>query len=155
MTACWQAALPTGIGGLKMAHGTRINSAVTFVQELDRSVSFYLDLLKLELVDRSPTAALLSSPAGSQLILRSMGSDAPHSLGGVGVQYVVWTADGRDDLSRCERVLRERSAHRETRSSGEVTVVEGRDPDGIAVLVIYPGPDEAPLHKLPVRIYGW
>lgn len=138
-----------------MAHGTRINSAVMFVQELERSVSFYLEVLELRLADRSPTAALLISPAGAQLILRSMGSNAAHALGSVGVQYVVWTAGGRDDLSRCERVLRQRSAHYETRSSAEATAVEGRDPDGIAVLITYPGPDEAPLHKLPVRIYGW
>jgi len=36
-----------------------------------------------------------------------------------------------------------------------VTAVEGRDPDDIVVLIIYPGPNEAPLHELPVRIYGW
>jgi hypothetical protein len=73
----------------------------------------------------------------------------------VGVQYVIWTAAGPEDLSRCERVLRERSAHYETRSSEGVTAVEGRDPDGIVVIIIYPGPDQLPLHELPVRIYGW
>ena len=34
-------------------------------------------------------------------------------------------------------------------------MLEGRDPDDIAVMIIYPGPEQAPLHKLPVRIYGW
>ena len=138
-----------------MTQGTRISSAVMFVQELDRSVSFYLAVLELRLADRSPTAALLASPAGAQLILRSMGSGAVHSLGGVGVQYVIWTAAGPEDLSRCERVLRERSAHYEDRGSEGVTAVEGRDPDGIVVIIIYPGPDQLPLHELPVRIYGW
>jgi catechol 2,3-dioxygenase-like lactoylglutathione lyase family enzyme len=140
--------------GMSMADGTRIGSVVMFVQDLDRSVSFYTELLALEVADRSPTAALLSSVSGTQLILRAMGSGV-HSLGGVGVQYVIWTAAGREDLDRIERVLKEHSAHLDTRTSGRSTAVEGRDPDNITVIVIYPGPEEEPLHKLPVRIYGW
>jgi catechol 2,3-dioxygenase-like lactoylglutathione lyase family enzyme len=138
-----------------MAHGAWIGSAVIFVQQLDRSVSFYRDVLTLEVTDQSPTAALLISPAGAQLILRAMGSTGAHSLGGVGMQYVIWTAAGPDELDRCERALKERSAHRSTRSSGEVTLVEGRDPDDVVLMVAYPGPDQVPLHKLPIRIYGW
>ena len=138
-----------------MASGVRINSAVMFVQELDRSLRFYLDLLGLTLVSRDPTAALLASPAGAHLILRSMGKNAPHPLGSVGVQYVVWTAGGEDELAHYERVLRDHSAYLETRSSGGVTVVEGRDPDGVVVMITYPGLDEVPPRELPARIYGW
>lgn len=155
VTACSRVCVGYGIGGLQMAHGARISSAVVFVAELDRSVSFYLEVLALKLVNRGPTAALLVGAAGSQLILRSMGSNAPHPLGGVGVQFVIWTAAGDHDLTRCERVLRERAAHIETRSADGTTAVEGRDPDGIVVMVTYPGPDEAPMHELPARIYGW
>jgi hypothetical protein len=100
------------------------------------------------------TAALLTSVDGTQLILRAMGGGV-HSLGGVGVQYVIWTAPSREDLDRCERVLKQRSAHLDTRASGRTTAVEGRDPDNITVQIIYPGPEEEPLHQLPVRIYGW
>jgi catechol 2,3-dioxygenase-like lactoylglutathione lyase family enzyme len=126
-----------------------------FVQNLDRSVDFYRQVLGLTVSDHSPTACLLTSASGSQLILRSMGGGAVHSLGGVGVQYVIWTAADEQDLDRCERALKELSAHRETRVGGPVKAVEGRDPDDIVVLIIYPGPSEAPLHELPVRIYGW
>jgi catechol 2,3-dioxygenase-like lactoylglutathione lyase family enzyme len=138
-----------------MARGTRLGSAVMFVQQLDRSVSFYTEVLALEVVDQSPTAALLVSPEGAQLILRSMGSNAAHPLGAVGLQYVIWTAAGKDDLDRCERVLKERSAYRDTRRSGEVVAVEGHDPDDMVVMITYPGPDEMPMHEVPVRIYGW
>ena len=138
-----------------MADGVRLGTAVVFVQDLDRSVSFYTEVLALEEADRSTTAALLVSAAGTQLILRAMGSGAAHPLGSLGVQYVVWTAAGPADLDRSERALKNRSAHQQRRSSGRVTVVEGRDPDDLPVLIIYPGPDEAPLHELPVRIYGW
>jgi len=138
-----------------MARGSRLGSAVMFVQDLDRSVSFYQAVLGLAVSDRSPTAALLTSGDGAQLILRAMGSSAAHALGSVGLQYVIWTAAGAEDLHRCEQALRERSAHRDTRTSGDITAVEGRDPDDLVVMVIYPGPDEAPLHELPARIYGW
>ena len=84
-----------------------------------------------------------------------MGSGAVHALGGVGVQYVVWTAADEADLDRCERVLKKLSTHRETRTCGPAKAVEGRDPDDIVVLITYPGPDKMPLHELPVRIYGW
>jgi catechol 2,3-dioxygenase-like lactoylglutathione lyase family enzyme len=138
-----------------MADGVRLGSAVMFVQDLDRSMSFYTEVLALEEADRSATAALLVSASGAQLILRAMGPGAAHPLGGVGVQYVVWTAAGPADLDRSERALKSHSAHEQTRSSAGVTVVEGRDPDDIPVLIVYPGPDQAPLHELPVRIYGW
>lgn len=138
-----------------MAQGTRIGSAVMFVQQLDRSISFYQDVLGLRVADQSATAALLVSPEGSELILRAMGSTGAHPLGAVGVQYVIWTAANRDDLDRCERVLKERSAYRETRSSDGIALVEGHDPDDTVVMIAYPGPEERPLQKLPTRIYGW
>jgi len=138
-----------------MADGVQLGSAVMFVQDLDRSVSFYTELLALEVADRSPTAALLISAAGSQLILRAMGPHANRALGSVGVQYVVWTAADKEDLDRCEQALRGRAAHRETRGHDGVTVVEGRDPDDVRMIITYPGPDQVPLNKIPTRIYGW
>ncbi|HEY6276506.1 MAG TPA: VOC family protein [Streptosporangiaceae bacterium] len=138
-----------------MADGVRLASAIMFVQDLDRSVQFYTELLALEVTDRSSTAALLSSPAGSHLILRAMGGHGGHALGNVGIQYVVWTAASRDDLGRCERVLKKHGAHRDTRTTGHTTAVEGLDPDNIVVLIAYPGPDEIPMRELPVRVYGW
>jgi catechol 2,3-dioxygenase-like lactoylglutathione lyase family enzyme len=138
-----------------MAQGARLGSVVVFVQDLHRSVRFYNDVLELDVVDRSPTAALLRSSGGAQLVLRAMGQNAAHALGSVGVQYVIWTAAGKEDLDRCERVLKKRSAHRQTHTITAVTVVEGYDPDDITVMIAYPGPDEAPQHQLSARMYGW
>ena len=138
-----------------MAKGTRIGSVVIFVQQLDRSVRFYQDVLGLQVTDQSPTAALLVSPEGSELILRAMGSAGAHALGAVGVQYVIWTAADREDLDRCERALKERSAYRDTRSSDGIVLVEGHDPDDSVVMIAYPGPEERQLQRLPTRIYGW
>jgi catechol 2,3-dioxygenase-like lactoylglutathione lyase family enzyme len=137
-----------------MGTDARLGSVVMFVRELDRSVDFYTAVLGLAVVDRSPTAALLSSPT-AQLVLRAMGDNAPHPLGAVGLQYAVWTAASPAALDRSEQALRDRTAHRSTQSDDGHTVVEGRDPDDVVVMVCHPGPDAAPLTKLPARIYGW
>jgi catechol-2,3-dioxygenase len=138
-----------------MTQGVRISAAVMFVRDLDRSARFYQEVLSLDVTDRDATAVLLTGPNGAQLILRSMGEHAPHALGSVGVQYVVWDAPSLDDLERCEQALRQHSAHRQTRQSDGVTAVEGTDPDAIVVFVIYPGHEQQPLRSLPTRIYAW
>jgi catechol 2,3-dioxygenase-like lactoylglutathione lyase family enzyme len=138
-----------------MTDGARLASAVMFVRDLERSVRFYSELLGLAVTDHSTTAALLTSPAGSQLILRAMGGHGGHALGGIGVQYLVWAAPSRDDLGRCEQVLKKHAVYRETRVTDHATAVEGRDPDDIMVLIVWPGPDQIPLRELPVRIYSW
>lgn len=133
----------------------RIASAVMFVHELDRSVAFYQELLALNVTVRDNTAALLVSPEGFQLYLRSMGPGAGHPLGNIGIQYVVWTADGEEDLRRCERVLRSHSVHVSSQTVDGFTLIEGRGPDDVPVVITYPGPDQAPRHEILRRIYQW
>lgn len=138
-----------------MAEGIRLSGAVMFVRNLDRSVSFYRELLGLEVADASPTAALLVNGDGSQLVLRAFGQNAPHALGSIGPQYLTWTAASKADLDQLAEVLRRHSAYRETRTEGEITVVEGRDPDDLVVMIIYSGPGRSPMSRLPARIYAW
>ena len=137
-----------------MGTDARLGSVVMFVRELDRSVDFYSDVLGVTVVDRSPTAALLSSST-AQLVLRAMGENAAHPLGAVGLQYAVWTAPSQAALDQGEQALKQRAAHRATRSEGAHTVVEGRDPDDVVVMVSYSSPGVPPLTKLPARVYGW
>jgi catechol 2,3-dioxygenase-like lactoylglutathione lyase family enzyme len=132
----------------------RLASAVMFVRQLDRSVSFYRDLLAMDVRIHDHTAALLVSPDGFQLYLRSMGPGAQRPLGHVGIQYLTWTADSEEDLRRCARLLA-RSGHVTSQTVDGITVVEGRGPDGVPVVVAYPGPDQAPRHEIPPRIYEW
>jgi catechol-2,3-dioxygenase len=138
-----------------MAEGVRLSAAVVFVQNLDKSESFYRELLGLDVVDRSTTAALLATPDGSQLVLRQFGSNAPHPLGSIGVQYLTWGMASREDLERRTEILRRNSAYRETRTDDGITMVEGRDPDDVPVMLFYAGDSEPFMHRLPARIYAW
>lgn len=133
----------------------RLASAVMFVADLDRSVAFYQELLGLDVTVQSDEAALLVSPDGYQLYLRSMGRRAQHPLGAIGIQYIVWTAEGEEDLQRCERVLKAHSSQVTRQTVDGFTVVEGRGPDDVPVVVTYPGPDHAPRHEILQRIYAW
>ena len=138
-----------------MAKGVRLSAAVVFVRNLDKSVIFYRELLGLDIVDSSTTAALLETPDGSQLVLRQFGNNAPHPLGSIGVQYLTWSTASKDDLDRRTEILRRNSAYRETRTDDGVFLVEGRDPDDLPVLLFYAGDNQPMMRRLPARIYAW
>lgn len=136
--------------------GSRLASVVTFVRDLDQSVEFYRELLGMRVTVRTSTAALLVGSDETQLYVRAIGPGGEHPLGAVGVQYVIWTADGPDDLARCERLLKERSAHLSTRETSDgITMVEGRDPNGIPLVLTHPGPHGAARDEIMSRIYAW
>lgn len=136
-----------------MADGIRLSAAVMFVRDLGASVSFYTEVLGLDVTDSSSTAALLGAASGAQLVLRAFGDNAPHPLGAIGVQYLTWATPSQHDLDRRAAILRRRSAYRETRTSADVTVVEGRDPDDLVVMLMYSG--QGGLRELSSRIYAW
>ncbi|WP_405803572.1 VOC family protein [Streptomyces sp. NBC_00210] len=141
------------VGSGPDARGPRLASVVVFVHDHDASADFYGELLKMKVTVRTATAALLVSRNGFQVYLRAVGPKAAHPVGDVGAQYVIWTADGPDDFHRCERVLRARSDRVDTREGEGLTVVEGRDPSGLPVLVAYPGPDEVARLEFISRYY--
>ncbi len=138
-----------------MAEGIRLSAAVIFVRDLDRSVTFYRDLLGLTLADSSDTAALLVGEDDAQLVLRATGQNAPHSLGSIGVQYLIWTVPTKADLANLTASLRQHSAYQETRTDEHVTVVEGRDPDDLVIMLVHSDGAKAGMRRLPSRIYAW
>jgi catechol 2,3-dioxygenase-like lactoylglutathione lyase family enzyme len=144
-----------GTEGERMAQSVRLGAAVVFVRDLDRSVTFYTELLGLTVADRSTTAALLVNGEGAELVLRAMGDGAQRPLGALGVQYLVWAAASQEDLGEFERRLRRCSAYRDTRTDAGVVAVEGHDPDDTPVVIVYRGPGEPAMRSLPTRIYAW
>ena len=135
--------------------GLSLTSAVMFVSDLDRSVAFYAELLAWTIAVHELDAALLACPDGGQLYLRRRGPRAPHGLGHIGVQYLIWTAPSESELDRCERILRQQSSQVTRSTRDGFTIVEGRGPDNAPILITYPGPQEAPRHQVMQRVYGW
>jgi catechol-2,3-dioxygenase len=138
-----------------MTQGPRLTGAVVYVRDLDRSVSFYKELLQLDIFDSSATAALLSCDDGTYLILRATGPEAAKPLGAIGIQYLVWTMRSEAELDRAEQFLHARSAFRQVQTGDGIKTVEGHDPDDMAVLLIWAADAQTALRHLPTRIYAW
>jgi catechol-2,3-dioxygenase len=130
-----------------------IASSVTFVRQLDRSVAFYRDVFSCTVAIRNRDAALLIAPGGFQMYLISRGDRAQHALGGIGLQHLTWVTDSAEALEQVNQTLQERGSHTDTYTSGGVTFVEGRDPDGICVVIAYPSPQTMPRTELGSRLY--
>jgi CBS domain-containing protein len=127
-----------------LVHSVRLSSVVVFVSDLTRSLAFYQPLLRYTPTVSDADTAVLTGPDGSQLYLYSGSDDPVRRNTGVGLQYVAWTAGGPHDLDRCSKVLTERGAYTSRDTVEGIDVLEGRDPDGLPVLITYPGPGQTP-----------
>jgi catechol 2,3-dioxygenase-like lactoylglutathione lyase family enzyme len=136
-----------------MEHPARVTSSVIFVAELGRSVDFYRDLFACEVAIHEPDAALLLAPGGFQIYLIARGTRTHHASGGIGLQCLIWAVDGADDLHNLEESIKGRGWRAVTYKSGGVTFVEGRDPDGIRILIAHPSPDKLPRSLVNPRLY--
>ena len=131
-----------------IVRSVRLASAVVFVSDLARSLGFYQPLLDYSVMVSDVDAALLAGPDGSQLYLHQVGDRSTDRNNGAGVQLVAWTAGGPDDLDRCTQLLQQRGAYERRDTSEGITRLVGHDPDGLPVLITYPGPDLAPRQLL-------
>jgi catechol-2,3-dioxygenase len=127
---------------------------VVVVRDLGRSEAFYRELLELDVEASSAEAVLLSSRGGDRLVLRRL-SAAPHVTGGIGVLFVVWTADTAADLDRAENVLRSRGTFVSRSADDGWDVLEGHDPDNIRVVVVRPLASGSKRTSLPARVYNY
>jgi catechol 2,3-dioxygenase-like lactoylglutathione lyase family enzyme len=138
-----------------MKHTLAVTSGVVFVSELNRSLEFYRDVFGFAVAIHDREAALLLAQGGFQLYLIGRGSRAQHSSGGVGLQYLIWSTDDGDELGLLAEALKDHGVHTETYTSGAVTFLEARDPDGIRVVIAHPSPTERPRSVLGARLYSW
>lgn len=136
-----------------MGYSARVASSVQFVAELDRSVNFYRDLFGCEETIHSGDAALLLAPGGFQLYLIERGKRAQHYPSGIGHHLLMWATDTAQGLRYFEQTLKEMGRYTETHTAGGVTFVEGRDPDGIRVIVAHPDPSEKPRSVFDSHLY--
>lgn len=119
---------------------TRLNHAVLFVRDVQRSVTFYRDVLGFRVLPVAPRgvdAAFLQAPGSSNdhdLGLFGLGESAGPSPAGrtsVGLYHLAWEVDTLATLERLEGALAGADALVGTSDHGTTKSVYGRDPDGL------------------------
>ena len=113
----------------------RLNHAVLFVRELDRSVDFYRRAFGFEEIAREGGGMAFLRAAGTDnhhdLGLMAVGADAPSPPpGAVGLYHLAWQVPTIDDLSRAAAVLAELDAITGASDHGATKSLYGKDPDG-------------------------
>ena len=119
----------------------RLNHAVLYVADVERSVAFYRDVLGFSRVDMTPDgfagAAFMRAPGSTNdhdLGLFQIGSAAGPSQAGratVGLYHLAWEVDTLDELRRIAGVLTERGSLVGASDHGSTKALYARDPDGI------------------------
>jgi catechol 2,3-dioxygenase-like lactoylglutathione lyase family enzyme len=137
-----------------MEYSAKVASSVLFVSELDRSVIFYRDLFGCDLSLRSDDAALLLTPGGFQLYIIERGKHAALHPGGLGHHLLMWSTDSARGLEYFEQALKDAGSYTGTHTAGDVTFVEGYDPDGIRIVIAHPDPAQRPRSLFDSHLYA-
>jgi catechol-2,3-dioxygenase len=116
----------------------RLNHAVLYVRDVDRSVAFYRDALGFRVKVEMPGRAAFLQAEGStndhDLGLFAVGGDAGDSQAGratVGLYHLAWEVDTLAELERIAGVLRGNGALVGASDHGTTKALYAHDPDGI------------------------
>ncbi|GIJ24552.1 VOC family protein [Micromonospora lutea] len=125
----------------------RLNHAVLYVSDLNRSITFYRDVLGFRQVPMTPEgfrgAAFLQAPGSTNdhdLGLFEVGAAAGRSTAGretVGLYHLAWEVDTLDELAAVARRLTEAGALVGTSDHGTTKSLYGQDPDGLEFEVVW------------------
>jgi len=143
------------------AHPVRLNHAVLFVSDLERSISFYSEAFGMTVMAREPraNAAFLRLPRSGNhhdLGLFGVGAQSPRQRGGLGLYHLAWQVDTIEELVVARQTLLELEALTGESSHGATKSVYGVDPDGNEFEVMWMLPraqwgdhaDAAPVDRL-------
>ncbi|MBB6346474.1 VOC family protein [Nonomuraea muscovyensis] len=115
----------------------RLNHAVLYVRDVERSVAFYREALGFEVVMSMPGAAFLQAAGSSNdhdLGLFEIGAGAAPSPAGrtsVGLYHLAWEVDTLDELERVAVKLREMGALAGASDHSTTKALYAHDPDGL------------------------
>ena len=131
----------------------RLNHAVLFVRDVERSVAFYRDVLGFRTVHEIPgRAAFLQAEASTNdhdLGLFAIGERAGASQAGratVGLYHLAWEVDTLGELERVQHRLAEAGALAGASDHGTTKALYAHDPDGLEFEVSW----LVPADRLPV-----
>lgn len=127
----------------------RLNHAVLFVADLERSEAFYTEVFGMVVAAREPraNAAFLRLPrSGNHHDLGLFGvgpTAAPKRRGAIGLYHLAWQVDTVDELAAARNVLGHAGALSGESSHGATKSVYGADPDGNEFEIMWMLPREA------------
>jgi catechol-2,3-dioxygenase len=125
----------------------RLNHAVLFVRDLDRSVDFYSRVFGFEEIAREQGMMAFLRAKGSDnhhdLGLMAVGPDAPRPpRGSTGLYHLAWQVPLIEDLARAAEVLSSEGALGGASDHGATKSLYGRDPDGNEFEIMWMVPRE-------------
>ncbi|HEX4818188.1 MAG TPA: VOC family protein [Nonomuraea sp.] len=115
----------------------RLNHAVLYVRDVERSVAFYREALGFEVVMGMRGAAFLQAPGSTNdhdLGLFQIGADAAPSAAGrtsVGLYHLAWEVDTLEELERVAATLTDLGALVGASDHGTTKAIYAKDPDGL------------------------
>lgn len=131
-----------------MAQVTRLNHAVLYVSDLQRSLDFYEKEFGFRVVDRMADQAVFLRAAETKnhhdLALMSVGQDAPRPAPrSVGLYHLAWQVATIEELVEMAVRLSEMNALAGMSDHGVSKSLYAKDPDGIEFEVMFEVPREA------------
>jgi catechol-2,3-dioxygenase len=113
---------------------------VVNVADLNRSVDFYREVLGFAVLSEKEQLAAVSAPGSDRtqvVVLRAIGSGRVEGTGHIGLQAFLLEVESDDQLETIASKLDSRRALVSRRDRSEWTAVVGRDPDRVAVVVVW------------------
>jgi catechol-2,3-dioxygenase len=113
----------------------RLNHAVLYVADLERSIGFYQQAFDMQVMAREPraNAAFLRLPRSGNhhdLGLFGVGAQPRRPRGSLGLYHLAWQVDTIEELEQARLTLANLDAYTGESSHGATKSVYGRDPDG-------------------------
>lgn len=126
---------------------SRLNHAVLYVRDLDRSVEFYKSVFGFEEISRIRNFAAFMRAAGTDnhhdLGLFSVGADAPRPpRGSTGLYHLAWEVPMIEDLALAADILSRVGAMGGASDHGVSKSLYGADPDGNEFEIMWRVPRE-------------
>lgn len=116
----------------------RLNHAVLFVRDVDRSVEFYSQVLGFRQVMGMPGRAAFLQAQGSSndhdlglFAIGAQAADSPAGQGAVGLYHLAWEVDTLAELERIQAALAERGSLVGASDHGTTKALYAKDPDGL------------------------
>jgi catechol-2,3-dioxygenase len=128
----------SSLGNIGVMPIKRLNHAVLYVRNVQRSMDFYVDVLGFRIVNQMGPHAVFLQAAGStndhDLGLFAVGDQATGSVAGhgsVGLYHLAWEVDTLSELSRIAARLQNSGNLIGASDHGTTKALYAKDPDGL------------------------